>query len=288
MNGGCRAAVAGLLIAALSGVACDRNKPVRDPYYGPTLPLAQLVDQVNQRNTRIDSLRAEGSFSANLIDPQTKAVTGGDGDSVVMYMPRRNLRLIGRVLGNRIFEIGSNEDRYWMIAYDKTDTMWWGNHRLIDSKGAGVLPVRPDLLAEVLCVGAIDADLLKDPSPVLRFNNDQDCYMLTWQVMLSDRWAVQKEVWYDRQTLLPKLVLFFDANGRIVLRAYLSKHAPVEGYDPALQIASEYAMFFPDTGSTFSVKLSSLKRKSGNVPTLRSFNFPGETADVSKVIQVDE
>ncbi len=276
------------LLGTMVAVGCDRNKPTKPAYFGPTLPLVQLVDQINLHNARIDSIWADGSFRANLIDPKTKDVTRGDGDAILLYMPRKNLRLVGRVLGNRIFEIGSNEDRYWMIAYDKADTMWWGNHRLIDSKGANLLPVRPDLLAEVLGVGAINDDLLKEPVPVLRFNNDQDCYMLTWQVPLSDRWVVHKEVWYDRQTLLPKLVLLFDANGRIVLRAYLSNHQPVEGYEPTLQIASEYAMFFPDTGSTFTVKLSQIKRQSKNVPTARSFNFPGDNAGVSKVIQVDE
>jgi hypothetical protein len=277
--------IGGLLVLL---VGCKRNKPTKEPYFGPTLPLAQLVDQINQRNTRIESLWADGSFSANLIDPQTKKTTTGDGDALLLYMPQKNLRLVGRVLGNRIFEVGSNEDRYWMIAYDKTDTMWWGSHRLIDPKGAGVLPIRPDLLAEVLGVGAIGADLLKEPFPVLRFNNDSDAYMLTWNVVLSDRWAVQKEIWYDRQTLLPKLVLLFDANGRVVLRAYLTDHRPVDGYDPTLKIAAGYDMFFPDTGSTFRVKLADIRRNSRGVPQARSFNFPSDSAGVSKVIQVDE
>ncbi|GIW75248.1 MAG: hypothetical protein KatS3mg104_0311 [Phycisphaerae bacterium] len=72
---------------------------------------------------------------------------------------------------------------------------WW------IQKERAVLPVRPDLMAEVLGVGPINSDLLKEPFPVVRFNNDQRAYMLTWQVLLSDRWVVQKEVWYDVQTL---------------------------------------------------------------------------------------
>jgi hypothetical protein len=278
-----------LLIVPLVALACDKSKPTKPAYFGPTLPLSQLVTEINQRNARIDSIWADGSFDANLIDPQTRDVTSGSGDAILLYMPEKNLRLVGRVLGNRIFEIGSNDDRYWMIAYDKADTMWWGNHRLIDARGAGILPVRPDLLAEVLGVGAIDSDLRKEPVPVLRFNNDQRVYMLTWQVQLSDKWVVQKEVWYDVETMLPKLVLLFDGNGRIVLRAYLSGHRPVDGYEPTLQIASEYDMFFPESGSTFKVKLADIRRKgSHNVPTARSFNFPGDRAGVSKVIQVDE
>lgn len=274
-----------LLTLVLAG--CVPKSNVREPYYGETLALPALVEQINQRNARIDALRVEGDFSARLIDPMTKKVTSGDGDVTILYMPRRNLRLVGQVLTERIFEIGSNDDRYWLIIRHDTDTMWWGYHRLIGS-APNILPIRPDLITEVLGVGALDADLLKEPAPVVRFNNDQDAYMLTWQVLLSDRWAVQKEVWYDRKTLLPRLVLLFDANGRIVVRAYLAKPQSVEGYDPDLKIASEYGMFFPDSGSTFKVRLKSLKRTQNNVPTERSFNFPGERAGVSKVIQIDE
>jgi hypothetical protein len=268
--------------------ACDKNKPVSNPYFGPTLPLDQLIDQINQRNARVESVWADGSFEATLIDPDSKHLTTGSGDVILLYMPPKNLRLVGRVLGNRIFEIGSNQDRYWFISYDKTDTMWWGYHRLVDPKGTGVLPVRPDLMAEVLGVGPINSDLLKEPFPVVRFNNDQRAYMLTWQVLLSDRWVVQKEVWYDVQTLLPRLVLLFDQNGRVVLRAYLSGYREVQGYEPVLQMASEYDLFFPESGSTFLIRLSELRRESTGVPTPRSFNFPGQNAGVSKVIQVDE
>lgn len=276
------------VILLLIGGACDKNKSASNPYFGPTLPLEQLVDQINQRNARVESVWADGTFEANLIEPGSRNVTSGSGDVILLYMPQRNLRLVGRVLGNRIFEIGSNQDRYWFIAYDKTDTMWWGYHRLVDPKGTGVLPVRPDLMAEVLGVGRIDSDLLKEPFPVVRFNNDQRAYMLTWQVQLSDRWVVQKEVWYDVQTLLPRLVLLFDQNGRVMVRAYLSGYREIQGYDPPVQMASEYDLFFPESGSTFRIRLSDLRRESRGVPTPRSFNFPGQGAGVSKVIQVDE
>lgn len=281
--------LAGILtmLGLLAG-ACDKNKSVPKPYFGPTLPLSELIDQINQRNRRVESVWADGSFEATLIDPDSKDVTSGSGDVILLYMPQRNLRLVGRVLGNRIFEIGSNQDRYWLISYDKIGTMWWGYHRLVDPQGTGVLPVRPDLMAEVLGVGPIDSDLLKEPFPVVRFNNDQRAYMLTWQVQLSDRWVVQKEIWYDVQTLLPRLVLLFDQKGRVVLRAYLSGYCPIQGYDPGVQMASNYDLFFPESGSTLRIRLSDLRRESKGVPTPRSFNFPGQSAGVSKVIQVDE
>ena len=60
----------------------------------------------------------------------------------------------------------------------------------------------------------------------MRFNNDAWAYMLVWNKPLRDRWAAEKEVWYDIVTKLPKLVLLFDANGRV-----LSKQATIIGGD---------------------------------------------------------
>ncbi|MBC7782910.1 MAG: hypothetical protein H7144_03645 [Burkholderiales bacterium] len=276
-----------MMLVAAGG--CDPNKQTRQPYYGPTLPLAEVIAQINERNVRIDSLRCAGTFSANLIDPKTREKTSLDGDLTLLYQPRRNLRMVGKFLANTVFEIGSNADRYWLILPQGANpAMYWGNHRLTDSRVGGLLPVRPDLLAEVLAVAAVDGDLLKEPCPVVRFNNDQDCYMITWQILLPDRWAVQKEVWYDRATLQPRSVLLFDDNGRIVLRAYLLKPQPVGGFEPEAKIASEYQMYFPQSGSTFVMRLNDLARSQNGVPRANTFNFPGDRAGVPKVIQVDE
>lgn len=254
------------------------------PYYGPTEPMAAVVEKINQRNLRVDSLRCTGSFNAVLIDPDKKRTTL-DGDVTLLYRPTRNVRLQGSVLGNKAFDMASNDSRYWLII-PREDTMWWGYHRLIGSSRASRLPFRPDLIPEVIGVLPLEQDLLKEPSPTMRVNNDARCYMFTWNVLLGDRWAVQKEVWYDIETLRPKLVLLFDPNGRIQMRAYLSKYQPVEGYDPTLQLASRYEMFFPESGSTFTIDLSDLRRTYRQFPNDLTFRFPERGA--SKVIQIDE
>lgn len=268
---------------SLTGCINHHTKPA---YFGPTLPLHDVIQQINEKNAPIDTLWSSGTFSAHLIDPETGKTTSGDGDITALYAKEKSLRLSAKVLGEKVFDLGSNDDRYWLIIPGKTDTMWWGYHRLIGSQRAGRLPVRPDLLIQVLGIGHLNADLLKEPAPTLRFNNDEDCYMITWTVRLSDRWAIQKEVWYDRQTLRPKLVLLFDADGRVTLRAYLLDPQPVEGY-PAVTLASRYDMFFPESKSTFSIHLQDLRRSKPNLPGPKTFQFP-ESPDVSKIIAVDE
>src|SRR5688572_33205222 len=90
------------------------------------------------------------------------------------------------------------------------------------------IPIRPDLLMEVLGVFTIDPNLQRFPAPVMRFNNDEDAYMFTWIMPQVDRFVAVKEVWYDRKTMRPRLVNLFGREGRILLRAYLSKHRPVK------------------------------------------------------------
>jgi hypothetical protein len=273
---------------ALLAAGCVKTIAPPPTCSGPTDPMDVVIERINQRNARIDSLWAEGDFSAKIVDPKTREVTTPpSGNVILLYQPKHNLRLRGKVLTEVAFDIGSNDDRYWLTIPYKTDTMWWGFHRLIGQKAPSQLPVRPDLIAEVLSVGAIEKDLLKEPVPTMRFNNDQCAYMFTWQVRMSDRWVVQKEVWYDRETFLPRLVLLFDANGRIVLRAYPTRPVQVEGYDPPVKVASRYAMYFPETGSSFYIDLKTLQRKNNSAPSPASFRFP-ENPEVSKVIQIDE
>ena len=66
--------------ALVLAAGCVPKTQVKPPYTGPTDSLAVVVGHLNDRNERIVSLRAEGDFSANLIDPQTKKATSGDGD----------------------------------------------------------------------------------------------------------------------------------------------------------------------------------------------------------------
>ena len=278
-----RAAVSVVAIGLLAG--CVPKPVVRPAYYGPTDDLATLVGKLNARGERLVSFRGEGSFDADLVDPKSKDHTTGGGDVTLLYTPPGNLRLAGKAIVGRVFDIGSNADRYWLIL-PRQDRMVWGKHESMPGGRSSSLPIRPDLIVEVLGVTPLPTDLLHDPSPALRFNNLEDCYMLTWQTLLSDRFAVQKEVWYDRQTLLPRLVLLFDTAGREVLRATPSDPKTVDGYDPPLEMPSKYALSFPESGSTFSIRLNDLDRERDGAPNARTFAFP-QRPGVTKVESLD-
>ena len=180
--------------------------------------------------------------------------------------------------------------------------MWWGWYRNLGKPCVDVrqIPVRPDLVLQVLGVGMINTNFLEPPVPTMRFNNvvrldastdNVGAYMFIWNVPAGDRWVAQREIWYDRVTKLPWRVSLYDENGRAVVQARLSGHAPVElkgvPEERWPRVARNYELFFPDTGSTMTFDLDEVEPERRGVPTRRGIAFPRDP-NVDEVIQLDE
>jgi len=269
----------------------EQNKPIG--YFGPTESITEVIAAVNANNEQLKTLAASGSFE--LWFKQDNKTEYVNGTLKMAYAFPQSLRMFGdKDLAGRIFEIGSNDERYWFTVYKGESTMWTGAYANINSVDPRRIPIRPDLVLEVLGIQPIPTNLLQSPVPVLRFNNDADAYMIVWSLKLQDRWIAQKEVWYDRKTKLPKLVNLFDEDGRIVVRAYLINHEPVEilgtPRDRWPRVATSYRLLFPYNGSSMSIDLSrdNIALTRNGAPNPRSFTFPAENAGVSRAIQLDE
>jgi hypothetical protein len=278
-----------LIAFALLLSACQPKGPF--PYTGPTSTLDDVLVRINSRNAQIPTLWARQDFDGELIDDK------GDSHSisahgVILYRAPYDLRIIGDSEFGPIFEIGTTQEDYWLKVIPQLDTLWWGKMKNIGKPCANSVPVRPDLIRDVLAIETINANLLQEPNPVMRFNNDADAYMIDFLIRGSDRMLVQKEIWYDRQTLLPGLVLLFDANGRVVLRAHLLNYQPlpIDGLPPDRwpEIATQYNLRFPDTGSTMQFTLSQQAISKNGVPRPGSIHLPNlNSPGVKNVVQVD-
>ena len=283
-----------ILTFLLAGCTPQTKAPATAPYTGPTLPLRGVVAGVNANNSRLPTLWADGTFDVRVRDPRAPGKSQYvNGQVRLLYESPVNLRLIGRKdIAGQVFDIASNKELYWLEVGGDTDTLWYGRHELATSANLRDLPIRPDLLIDVLGVGKLDPNLLTQPVPVLRFNPDADAYMVTFDARAPDRWVAQREVWYDRQTLLPRLVLLFDPDGRVVLRAYLSNPVPVQGSGensaaPA-QLAGTYQLYFPDSGSELRIDLKQAALSRNRAPNAASFVFPGEKSKARRVVPIDE
>lgn len=283
-----------LLILSLSAFACCPKPPVvraKQPYYGPTEPLEAVVDRVNGNNARLPTLWSRHDFQAWIVDDKKKT-TYVDGDGELQYRWAGDFRLNCKKAGlGDVMTLGTNGDTYWLTVRPEVDTMWWGRTQYVGSPCAQVLPLDPTLVAQVLGVGRIDTNFLALPAPVLRFNHDEDAYMVTWNVQAPTHWATQREVWYDRSSLMPVRVMLYGDRGRVLLRADLAGHVPVttdKDADTGAKVATTYTLSFPDSGSTMILRLRDPLLSRNGFPKEASFVLPIRRPGVAKVIQVDE
>lgn len=279
----------------LCGCAAPARQTGRVAYYGPTLPLEQVVAGINRNNQKITSLWTRISYlEAWFVDRQNKSEKYVNGNGNLLYSAPASIRITTmKELVADLMDMGSDGTRFWL--WQKHDNVfWWGDYADLEKPGARQIPVRPDLVLEVLGIRAIDPILTDEPVPVLRFNNDADSYMIVWQKRVADHWAAQKEIWYDRVTLRPSTVLLFDADGRVVLRAWLSNFQPVrvanQSADQWPVMATHYRLFFPESGSKMNFDLGELALTGGRgdaFPKPISFQMPDPQKLQSSGIKVN-
>ncbi|MDB5330075.1 MAG: hypothetical protein JWP03_1226 [Phycisphaerales bacterium] len=293
-----------LVVASVLLAGCRPTQPQGGGgYYGPTQTMAQVVEDINRNNAKIPTLWASHVYEANIYDEhKNKHFVSGRG--VLLYSRPTSMRLIGtKEIVGTIFEIGSNPETFWLkLGPDAGDTMWWGTYAdlaHVNPDRIGI-PIRPDLVLDVLGISTINTNFNELPVPTMRFNNDFRVYMFVWNAKMPDRWVAQREVWYDMNTKLPKYVFLFDTNGRVVLRGTLSQYrqVPVPNV-PKEQwptVPGNYVLFFPETQSqiVFTLDEVALSRKQEGptgrevtVPNPQSFRMPSpDNAGVSRVNRI--
>ncbi len=285
--------------AAVAAGCCHGPPPAPPPqgYVGPTDPIGVVVQRVNRNAERVPSVWSQLDYTATLVDPGRKQTTRLSGDGVLQFRRPASLVLTGyKDVAGQVFQLGCNGDSFWVkvrTAADASD-YYYGTLAHVGSPGTRPVPVRPDLVVEVLGVGLLRPDLLAEPVPVMRFDNEAGCYVFDFNVRRPDRWVTQKEVWYDHADCLPRRVLLYDDAGRVVVRAELSRHQPLEVPTvPAAdwpRVARHYDLRFPDTGSAMSLDLNdpalAHRVKRVTLPNDHSFAPPQPDGN-DRVIPVD-
>jgi hypothetical protein len=257
------------------------------------LSMAQVVNVIDSNNEKIPTLWATLNYSATINDKgQVHSVSSDDG--VLLYRHPTDFRLVGKkeFVGN-VFDIGSNDREYWLEVIPGTSRLWWGTYADLARVTSSELPIpiRPDLVMEVLGVGTINTDFNAQPVPTMRYDNAADAYVFIFNFKAPDRWLAEREIWYDRATLRPRRVILYDANGRPVLKANLSldKRVQIPG-DPNTQnwplVPGDYKLFFPDSGSRMEFSLKDVRLNKGKVPNPASFRLPDVSGTDVRAIQI--
>jgi hypothetical protein len=273
-----------------------KSPPGPKGYFGKTEPMDDVVAKVNENNSKLSTLWAEvRKVRVQFTDDNKKYHDEDlDGGNLLYRREPRSLRVTGKKLVVDVLDLGSNEKVYWLAVKQGPDAAWWGRQENIGKECSQPIPIQPRLLMEVLGITAFNTNFTEPPAPVMRFNNDADAYTFIWIVPAGDRYVATREVWYDRKTKRPKLVVLYDFNGRVTLRAYLTNHQPVQIENAPREewpiVATEYDLFFPETGAKLNLRLGQVKLKNKGAPSQATFNFSPDARrlGVSKVIQLDE
>ena len=290
----------GALMALAVGGCCTPPRVITPPataYFGKTDPIDVVLPAINRNAAAVPSLWTQLTFAARLVDPRTKKVDVLSGTGTLLFRQPTSLRLVGeKDVAGPVFELGSNPSEFWVKTRTGANDWdyWWGHQANAGKPCCLDVPIRPDLVVGVLGVTAAGVDLLRQPVPVMRFDNAADAYVFDFVARRADRWVTVKEVAYDRQTKLAERVVLYDDAGRAVVSAALSNYAAVSDDGTpnpgGPRVAKHFDLLFPDTGSTMSFEFDdpTLTHAAGRatVPNDATFYRP-DPDENNKVIQVD-
>src|SRR5437762_1102135 len=107
-----RAAVHGLILLGIlvCAAGCPHPPPKSPGCWGPTLPLSELVQRINENNQAIPTLWARHEIQADLYDKSRNKSFYVNSSGEILVRKPRELLLRGRHdLAGKIFEIGSTQ-----------------------------------------------------------------------------------------------------------------------------------------------------------------------------------
>jgi hypothetical protein len=155
----CSRVLLGLALATLTG--CTPPKKSTPPIVVPPPPitLQQQIDLLNDRAHHIVGLRARGSVRITYLDDKNHTHSDDADGSMILrqtFDPQRtDVLLIGRYVGEDVFELGMNATVYWMAIRLDTKTAWIGERAHLDRPSNA--PLRADRLVDLLALEPLDA-----------------------------------------------------------------------------------------------------------------------------------
>ena len=285
-----------LLLLLLAGCKTAASDAVRAD--GEVLNLPELVRRVNANNERLPSMVARGYLEAVIVEE-----AGGDGRyvngavNVLHLKPGRLLIKADKDAIGGLFELGTDGKKLWFHD-DLNDVAYVGTIGNLDPRAAAELPLRPDLVLQVLGVNLLQTDLTKFPAPLLEVDPQNGLMMVRFvepAVLGVPRLRVSKQVWYELPAEpgglpLPRKVILSDDDGNAVLLADVGDFTRVGGDDGPV-VARRFGVFLPQTGSKLRIELDRLALRDGRgfraVPNERTFAFDPAARRMESVVDLD-
>jgi hypothetical protein len=223
------------LFAALtwiaSGATCIPRRNIPDfqpiPAFDAPPTREQLVDAIN-RTRNIQSLQ---SSSVNVTLNNERSVNAN-----MAWARPRKFRMTASVAGVAGFDLGSNEESFWMTvrSFATTPDIYFARHDAFESQvDRRILPVSPVWLVEALGINDIDLQyLIQEPMTRADGFVEMTTYVPSPIGNYTRTLAVDPKYGFARQVFLR------DPTGRLVANAHQSKHQ----YYPSVQTSLPHSV----------------------------------------------
>ena len=228
-------------------------------------PVAAPAEVIAAHNAWADSIRHLWSRAAVTINvPVGKKREQHDLDGHFFIAKPDRLFVHGQVLGQDVFRLGMNPERFWLWIRPGVNTVWTGRRGGVGERDLVLSPA--DLMA---ACGMSRIDLA--PDAAAEFVAGRRHYVLTEQRRAGAATLPARRIWFDRATLRPVRVDLFDAVGRRLVMAELLAYQPV-GDTP---VCTAYrARFYGDEDVTLVLRLSKVSLEKEPNPRLFEYRLP--------------
>jgi len=276
--------VGGILLLA-GGIAGCPPREVLRPTLVPDAPKVTVIARVNENADAMDFLLRAGGVSA-----AGEFLREGHRESfhltgTLLYRKPMSLYLKLEHIGGSI-EAGSNEREFWFWEKVDSPRYSWGMHEYMPDDADTDIPLRPDLLVEVLGFGGLPEDTTGPQGPLF-WVGPQHCELIFMDRDEDDQLYITKTIDLDRnEPFLVRSVVFFRSNGRPWMQAKLSDYRKVEGGGIVMAPHKIRMDWLPDRG-WLELKFDNTKRFD-NAAAEKRFLSPRQLGyDLGREVRVD-
>ncbi len=181
-----------------------------------------------------------------------------------------NLFVHGEVLGQDVFTLGANAERFWLWIKPNVNTVWTGQR---GGPGEARLIISPSALAEALGVFRVDLG----PKVQAVFVAYPEHCVLSVERPVGGKRVPVRRIWFDAVSLRPRRVDLFDEAGRRTLMAELLKYERVGG----TEVCTIYrARFYGDEEVDLVLRLNGVRLDKKPNPRIFEYRLPTGAKEV--------
>lgn len=225
--------VAAIALAAFSLPGCE-SAPRADDGSGavvrPAPSYAEVAQRYNERAQHLDRLFGYTVVRATYPDEGGSLQTDQGDDGTIQYIAPDRLALTTGKLGETIFNLGSNAERFWWFDLRRPKRAWIGTHDAAATGGATdfALAIHPLDLIELLSVHPLPVG--EGAGGGVAWAPDGRSLLVTLPARVGT-----KRLALDPATYEPRTIELFDETGRLVVSAELTEYQPMQVYGTAVR-----------------------------------------------------